>query len=197
MKKLKLSFSHLGERDYLDISSITHAFWQAFGPDKRSQTKNLEFRLRAAIAEQCDLLYEEGSKVDSMFRKDALAELRWEVADTPFFGFIFGNGERIVQRDPEPYVRTADYCQLVNDRVLIMKSMNGDTCYNLARMGKYLVGETLMTQVQVVKYYMSHFVSADELIGTELWLSHLNGSKFLKLHCSKYGVEFGHIILRR
>ncbi len=197
MKSCKLNFRYLGSRDYLDISSITDSFWNSFGVEKREFIKNLEFKLLKEIKFNCELKYEELHRLDSGLKDKAVAELYWEIESQMYQGYFLATAERITEREPEQVFKFEEYCDLTGDRVRLNKLFRQDTCYNLMKMGKYLVTEKYGPDVRVVKYVMKYFVPSADMIGSEMSLSPLPGGQFLRLSCFKKDLEFGQIIIRR
>lgn len=197
MKSCRLLFKYLGNRDYLDISSITESFWSAFGNEKRELISDLEFKLKRQIHTQCDLVYDEIGNIDGSLKEKAYAELSWKIQGRAYQGFFLGTDEVITARDPEANLNFADYCEFEGQKVRLIKLFRDDTCYNLMKMGKYLVSQSYDPQVKVVKYSMQYFMPASKLIGAEMKLSELPGGQFLKLSCSKDGAEFGYIVIRK
>jgi hypothetical protein len=197
MKSFKMSFEYLGNRDYLDISSITDSFWQNFGTEKRTLVRNFEFKLLKPIDVECIFCYDEIGKIEFSNKKKSLATIKWELGGKEYLGFFNGTEIKISKRRTEENFSFENHCEVLDQKVKLKRLFSADTCYNLMKMGKFLIGRSDNPNVRVVKYFMRHFMPAEELINSEVNLTSLWGNDFFKLHCTKNSDEFGYIIVKR
>lgn len=193
MNPYELVFSYLGERDYLDVTSILESFWQVMGQDTRKKIRDMDFRILAPFNENCSLYYQKGSF--AAVPKDPCAKFSWKIDGEKYFGLLVPNGNKITLRIPEPKWDFEHYCDF-NEGVMRLKTkFKQDTCYSLTKMGKYLISKYRDPNVKVVRFNFKELLSPDDLEGTCLRLENMVGGDFIKVICEKNNEEFGFIVV--
>lgn len=190
-----IKFSYLGERDYLDITSILDSLWDHFGIGFRQDVKDMHFKLLAPISQNCFLVY--GPECN--FKKNAenaVAEFAWTVHQIKYLGQLFQNGEVISIRLPEPRWNFAEYCDFQNDTVTLKKTFNEDVCYNLTKMGKFLISQFRDPNVRIVKFFFKDLLPSQNLVGAQLRIIDLRKKGFTKIVCQNKGDELGYIMIK-
>lgn len=187
-----LKFSYLGDRDYLDITSILDSLWNFFGLDIRSSITEMTFKINFPIVQNCYLDYSTQQRASNS--TDA-AEFTWIQNKTQFFGYLIPNGTVFTDRTEEPKWDFESFCDFSNDRVILKNNFKIDTCYNMTKMGKFLISKYQDPNVRIVKFYFKELIPSKEMIGISLKLQKIRGG-FLKIICENNSEEFGHIIAK-
>ncbi len=193
MKTFELEFSYLGDRDYLDVTSILDSFWQALGPNTRTAVRNMDFRIHAPFNENCTLYYQENS-VPS-YKNDPCAKFTWLIEGKKYFGFLVPNGQKIVKRSPEPKWDFEQHCEFRDGKMYLTKNFNQDVCYSLTKTGKFLISKYRDPAVKVVRFKFNELMLPEELVGTSLRMQEMSGTEFIKVICEKNDKEFGFIVV--
>jgi hypothetical protein len=191
-KKPLLKFCYLGDRDYLDITSIFDSLWNFFGLDIRASITEMTFKINFPIVQNCYLDYSTHQRDSNS--TDA-AEFTWIQNNTQFFGYLIPNGTIFTDRTEEPKWDFESFCEFSNDRVILKNNFKIDTCYNMTKMGKFLISKYQDPNVRIVKFYFKELIPSKEMIGISLRLQKIRGG-FLKIICENNVEEFGHIIAK-
>ena len=179
------------------MTSVLESFWSHFGFGIREQIREMEFKILAPILENCFLHYGLIADFtnDSVVEK-AAASFSWQIDAVNYVGFLVPNGEKIIERVDEPVWDFSKYCDFKNDRVILKKIFKNDVCFNLTKMGKYLISKFRDPNVRIVKFYLRELIPKKDMIGSQLYMVDLKKNGFIKIICENRGEELGYILVK-
>lgn len=191
-----IELSYLGDRNYIDISSVLAAVWNTYGKSKRNEITKLEFRLVMPITESCNLLVSKCPIDNASGNRTVFGEMTWNYKGDKMFGLLVGNGGVVKDRRPEVDWNFDDHCDVEGDKVFLRKTFSNETGYNYMKMGKYFLSKFMNPNVKFCKFYFDYYLPAAEMVGVYMTYSLAKGGNFLILNCFHNDEKYGYIMAK-
>ncbi len=190
---IPLNLSYLGNRDYIDVTSITRAVSAAIDPNiEQSQISDFSIHMENPLLNEC-FLVPKNSREEALTR---VAKVRFNYRDN-FFDFdICQNETPIARRSMEAKIEILDYCKLEQDRILLQKPFSTEFMYTLMSMGKAILVSHFRRPPRVVKMQYECFFNPALASGVSMKIGPLNRMNFGQLICEKGGEPFGSVLVK-
>lgn len=189
---IPLNLSYLGNRDYIDVTSITRAVSAAIDPNiEQSQIANFSIHIENPLLNECFLVPR-----GAIAALKKVAKIRFNYRDS-FFDFdICQNDTPIRRRSMEAKIDIFDYCKLERDRITLQKPFSTEFMYTLMSMGKAILVSHFRLPPRVVKMQYDRFFNPCLTAGVSMKIGSLNRMGFGQLICQKGEEPFGSVLVK-
>lgn len=199
----KLNIAYLGRRDYIDVSTLTSALYEALPHiTDNAKIKNFNIKILRKVLNECDLWFADENKVNELvtleFKKNVVATFDWEFEGVTYFAFFKETNVPIVERrneivdDPKELM----FYEKEAENVVIFNPINSDSIYNFMKMGRLIVVNKYNLFPRVVRAHFDCLYNQEEMKGVVMTGEFFAAKDFYKLETFKDGKKFGEIIIK-
>lgn len=195
-----LDLSYLGDRDYIDVSSIISSFWKALSPQTtQSSVGNIHFKILRPIRNQCELVYAE-NQWPSIGNVEPRVKLKWTSNNRTHLGYFLETNTLLTARRTESSWKLEDHLEIRENVVIIKKAFQEDCIYNLMKAGKYIIQHQSHHAPRVAEFIFNQLYSSNDIRGCVLKYEPLKKIRkdqvFIRLVCFKNDNIFGNVYVK-
>lgn len=194
--KIPLDISYLGDRDYIDVSTLSSALYQAL-PDItiNSHVTDFKIRLLKKVLFNCELVWAQDLEPD-FDKKKLCVHFNWKFKDQLQSVYFQELSTLITSRKREPMTNPTEHMAYQSGEVHLFDPINDDSIYNLMKMGRILVVEKYHLIPRVVRFKFDRLLNQSELRGVTMKADFFAKEDFYILETFKNNNKFGEIIIK-
>lgn len=195
MVNTKLNISYLGKRDYVDVSSLCAALYEAW-PEitDNKKMKNFGMRLIKKVTNECFLVLKEAENIVEDERTVLTGS--WEYEGKTFNICYQETDKLLTARRTELIDNPVDLMKYENGEVLLFNPINNDSIYNFMKMGRLIIVNKYNLFPRVVRFRFARLLNQDEMKDVIMKASPFGSKNFYRLETFKDNEKFGEIIIK-
>ena len=201
MNKMKLNISYFGSRNYIDVSTLTSALYEALpNITNNNLITEIKGRLLKKISSECSLIFHENTSEEKLDKDNAsklVAVFEWLFNEVKHTAYFIETDTIITSRRTEELEKELEYYMTFNKgEVTINEAINDDCIYNLMKMGRLIITKNYSLAPRVVRFYFDRLYNQSEMKGIVMKSIDLGKNDFYRLETFKDNKKFGEIIIK-
>ena len=195
----KLNISYLGKRDYIDVSTLSSALYEALPLiTENGKIKNLKIRLIKKVENECFLqLFKDSDNSTPKNIPGTAVIFNWDFEGVNYTAFFVEGEKTLNSRIKEIVDDPQEHIRYENGVVTIFNPINDDCIYNLMKMGRLIVVNKYNLYPRVVRFHFDRLFNKQEMKNIVMKAEVFSATKnFYKLETFKDGIKFGEIIIK-
>ena len=139
--KKPISFSFLGDRNYIDVSTITDAITEGIDKPQLGDYEDFHLKILRNIQNHGFLSLMENDK-SIILKSQFCLTFKFSIKGVPYLAWVEPGPEPIISRKVEIQKEIHDHCEIQGHRIFLRKPFNKNLVYNLMKMGKAIILDT-------------------------------------------------------